>query len=94
MTREYGLVRLATGDYACPSNDTKTLYRITAYDDGRGGGLDVDFEWRRFWRVRSIARSVVFAHLDDIDHEDDLPWRDESDGHATRKAALDSIDWG
>jgi len=70
------------------------LYRVSTYEDGRAFGLDVDYEYRTFWRVRSVARSVVLASLDDITHEDDLPWRDESDGHATRKAALDSVDWG
>lgn len=55
--RKHSLTRIAKGDYLLPSNDGKTLWRITTYEDGPSHGLD---DWprdRTFWGAwRYIGR--------------------------------------
>lgn len=40
MERKYVLTKIAAGDYALPSNDGKTIWRIARYEDGPSHGLD------------------------------------------------------
>ena len=90
--RKYALIKVAAGDYLCPSNDGETLWRFHTYEDGRVAGLEVDYEVRTFWRA-------VYIPLAKVENQpvNDLPgpWDDvwiESDWFLpTRKAAIDRM---
>ena len=50
--RKYALTRIEAGDYLLPSNDGRTLWRLSTYADGPSYGLVVDWKAdRKFWGV-------------------------------------------
>lgn len=44
VERKYAMTRLGAGDYLLPSNDARTVWRISRYEDGPSHGLE---EWPR-----------------------------------------------
>ena len=87
--RQYALTRIDKGDYLCASNDGATLWRFQRYHDGRGAGLDVDYDWRAFWKASQTPMPP--GGVLDVDDVDDLPWREWHTWLPTRKAALRSV---
>lgn len=84
--RLYAMTRLGPGDYICPSNDEKTLWRFQRYVDGKIHGLVVDYEARDFWR----ALSCPMPEDDDVTYVtyDDLPWFEQAQWLRTRHDAI------
>ena len=88
--RTYALVRLDVGDYVCPSNDRTALWRFQRYEDGRGAGLDVAYEWRTFWAAWSVPMPAEADR--NIDTLND--WADRPTAYASMfRTRAEAIAW-
>lgn len=87
IERKWVLSKIAAGDYLLPSNDGRTLWRITRYVDGPSAGLDIPRD-RDFWAVRHWQEEV--GRGDVVDVEDWDRWVLRSDMWVSRAAAIDA----
>jgi hypothetical protein len=82
--RLYRMMRIGAGDYLLPSNDLRTLWRISTYDDE-----DIT-ECDRAITVWGVASRPYPRSPDYIDLADWAGWEQYSYGHRTRKGAIQS----
>jgi hypothetical protein len=59
IERKYALTKIAAGDYLLPSNDGRTIWRLSSYEDGIDQGLDHDLGtvWG-VWKWTGDGRTV------------------------------------
>jgi hypothetical protein len=86
--RKYALTKLREGDYVCPSNDGRFLWRFQRYQDGRASGLDVRYELRWFWQASKAPMPWGCGTLVAMD---DLAWRLTDSMLPTRTAAIEAM---
>lgn len=85
--RKYALTRLRAGDYLCPSNDGRTLWRFSAYEDGSDHGLiGVSYRRRTFWMARRTPMPA--GGMVDREEVEYLPWREVGCSLPSRQAAI------
>jgi hypothetical protein len=91
MERKFQMVRLGAGDWLLPSNDGKTLFRLTKYwEDGSLYTVDERGKERKirgeFWAVwqRPLDEAVDDPRIEDL-----VGWREVRSGLRTRKEAME-----
>lgn len=100
MERRYKLTRIAAGDYLLPSNDGRTLLRITSYEDDGSASYVTDRGERRIvgarWNVWRFSGTMAEAErllIDDpdvlLDSEWERWWLLVAGTMLTRRAAVD-----
>jgi hypothetical protein len=99
VERRHTLVKVGASDYLLVSNDERTLWRVTTYQDGPSHGLT---EWprdRTFWGAwRYIGRVNWRADMGPLQLEELLDWNDW-DGpldlyfKTRREAIADALRW-
>lgn len=82
--RKYVLTRIKAGDYLLPSNDGRTIWRLSQYEDGPSHGLD----WPKDRQVWGCWRWVGGTIRPGIDVEDWSSWEMVASTLATRKEAI------
>lgn len=86
--RKYALTKIAAGDYLLPSNDGKTMWRITTYTEGPSSGIDAWPRDKQVWGIWKWMGPVGLGSA--VDTEDWSRW-DFFDGlNDTRQAAIDA----
>lgn len=93
--RSYALTKVAPGDYLFPSNDGKTLWRVTSYqEDGSAEYVDANGHWRKvlgtFWGVTYYTGPGEIVSLPD----DFLEWENWDTsvvGLRTRAQAIEEV---
>lgn len=83
--RRWALSKLGPGDYLLPSNDSRTLWRLTAYEDGADFGAVVPYARRRFWMARSVPFPPYLVQAE----VDEQPWVEQALRLPSRAAAID-----
>lgn len=94
--RKHALRKLGVGDYLLLSNDGRTLWRLSRYQDGPSYGLEDMPRDRWFWRV-FVCRSPFAKDTlpDQYDLGDRSLWREEATMLSTRREAIDcALGWG
>jgi hypothetical protein len=93
--RKWAMTRIRSGDYLLPSNDARTLWRISEYaEDGSAGNYDGAGRWvpitGRFWQVSKFKGPLpaVDATLPD-DFLDWDNWETHTTGLLKRKYAVE-----
>lgn len=83
--RLHVLSKYDSGDWLCWANDGTTLWRFQRYEDGAVNGLDVDYDFRTFWRALYLpaARDLPINTIDGY------PWREAAQWLPSRQAAID-----
>lgn len=95
MERRYQLTRICSGDYVFPSNDGRTLWRVSRYEED--GSLETD-EGRvvrgTFWRAGrfngSLERADALMRRDPDEFLSWASWIEWDSLLPTREAALDA----
>lgn len=94
VERKYVLTKLAPGDYLLPSNDAKTLWRITRYEDlatsdGRGMvGVHVWGLWRWGLPLGGAPAVQHWPYPAFIDTDDSRLWEMVESNLQTRAEAI------
>lgn len=94
--RKYALTKLQAGDWLCPSNDRRYIWRFFQYPDGSKYGLcdhdgkSVDFEKKYFWEAARVTIEKYGEMLDNgVDPEDYAYWDTVQTGLPSRGAAIE-----
>ena len=92
IERKYALIKIKPGDYFLPSNDGRTLWRITSYEDGPSSGLDWPRD-RTLWQLwRWEGDPALFEAGDlatiELAIEDWDRWATEESSLETRRDAI------
>lgn len=88
--RKYAMTRVAPGDYLLPSNDGRTLWRLSTYEDGPSYGLDVKWSDRKFWGVWRFDGDFSDGVITGADVEDWNRWELVHGMLGTRREAMES----
>lgn len=87
--RKFVLTKVGPGDYLLPSNDGKTLWRLSTYEDGPSHGLDWPRD-RTFWQVKRWDRPITADDSLAIDVEDWDRWETVEESLASRREAINA----
>jgi len=98
--RRYQLTRVRAGDYIVPTNDGKTLLRISSYEETGDGEELVNGKWRKitgtYWSAHRYELTVEQMHAR---YGDDIPddfldwdrWEHVAGGFGTRAACIEDM---
>jgi hypothetical protein len=64
--RKYALTKIAKGDYLLPSNDGRTIWRLTVYEDGPSHGVEMMPRDREFWGTWKWVGMGTVVDPDDV----------------------------
>ena len=81
--RKYALMKIAKGDYLLPSNDGRTIWRLSSYEDGIAQGLDHDLG--TVWGVWKRTGNGTT-----VDPSDWGAWEMQEGSLATRAEAIEA----
>lgn len=82
--RMWAMSKIGPGDWFLLSNDKRTAWRFTQYEDGPTLGLMDWLRDRKVWHVRCQPADQLAEH-GDIEHG----WRDSAGPLFTRQACID-----
>lgn len=94
--RKYAMTKVARGDYLLPSNDARTLWRLTEYaEDGTAEWQDSDGKWHKvtgvFWQTAKYRDPIPSGGQLPDDFLDWYRWETFDTGLLKRKYAIEAV---
>lgn len=85
--RKYALTKVKAQDYLLPSNDAKTIWRLTTYMEGPSSGVEHMERDETFW---GVWKWTGREGLDGFSPDDWAHWEFHEGWHATRAEAINA----